>query len=146
MPKRFQFRLRSLLLAVVPVAFVALLIGWAMRRPRPIPVNGAVTHDGQPLIGAQVTFFPIDPIDPSGRVAGELTDSTGGFQLSSGAFPGSDGVAVVNWFSPRAPTGRVVPARYANNATSDLAAEVNNLTFNLTSVRIHTVTEKPHER
>jgi hypothetical protein len=139
MAKPFQFRLRTLLLAFVPVAVVALLVGWNLRRPRPIPVSGTVTLDGKPLIGAQVTFFPIEPIDPSGRSAGGQTDGTGGFRLASGAFQGSYGVSVINGFNqPPAPIGRIVPVRYQNTATSGLAAEVtrgpNDFTFNLTSV------------
>jgi len=139
MAKPFQFRLRTLLLAFVPVAFVALLVGWGLRRPLPVPVSGTVTLNGKPLIGAQVTFFPIEPIDPSGRSAGGQTDGTGAFRLASGAFQGSYGVAIVNGFNqPPAPRGRVVPVRYQNTATSDLTAEVssgpNDFTFNLTSV------------
>jgi hypothetical protein len=142
MAKPFQFRLRTLLLAFVPVAVMALAVGWSLRRPRPIPVSGTVTLDGQPLAGCQITFRPIDPIDPSGRSPGGMTDSTGAFRLLSlivrgkrlpGAFPGGYEVAVVNGRNVR-----VVPVRYANAATSGLTAEVakfghNDFTFNLTT-------------
>jgi hypothetical protein len=99
-PRRVQFRLRSLLLAFVPVAVVALIVGRYLRSPLPVPVSGVVTLNGQPLDGATVMFFLIDS---NGRAAVGTSDMTGRFQLQTyvsgstilpGALPGSYRVTV----------------------------------------------------
>jgi hypothetical protein len=81
MAKPFQFRLRTLLLVVVPVAVIALAVGWHLRQPEPlgsIPVSGSVTLDGAPLDGAMITFAVADR---RGREAIGKTDTVGRFEL-----------------------------------------------------------------
>jgi hypothetical protein len=76
-PHRFQFGLRALLLVFVPVAIVALLARWYLRQPKPVPVSGTVTLNGQPIEGAEVSFFPADA---KGRAATGMTDMAGRFK------------------------------------------------------------------
>jgi hypothetical protein len=140
MAKPFQFRLRTLLLAVVPVALITLPHGWYVRRPVPprtIPVSGIVTLDGQPLEFATVIFFPVDP---NGRAALGVTDSIGRFwsqthiggrnkhKLVSGALPGFYRVTlersgrVDDWYPPKPPAD--VPEKYTDVDTSGMGVEV----------------------
>lgn len=65
------------------------------------PVSGVVTVDGQPVVGAGVTFIPVE----GGRPAWATTDQTGRFELSTkgqydGARIGEHVVTVVEALSP----------------------------------------------
>jgi hypothetical protein len=65
-------------------------------RSRPIPVQGVVTLDGQPLESATVLFMPQDG---AGRPASAFTDHDGSFSLTTftagdGALPGDYHVVV----------------------------------------------------
>jgi hypothetical protein len=119
------------MLAFVPVAIIALLAGWYLRQPKPVPVSGTVTLNGQPIDGAEVSFFPADP---KGRAATGMTDKAGRVKLltmiGSGAvfdkvYPGSYRVTVVKVNRGTSTRfGSSLPDRYADLATSGLTAEV----------------------
>jgi len=102
MTKRFQFRLRTLLLVVVPVLVVALPFGWYLRPEllRTVPVSGSVTLDGVPLDGAMISFATADS---RARPAFGNTDKAGRFRLwtpirrlpvAKGALPGTYQVTI----------------------------------------------------
>src|SRR5260370_39915243 len=102
MDKPFQFRLRTLLLVVVPVAFIALPVGWYVQRPmppQPVTVSGTVTLDGAPL--DDFAFIVFYPIERNGVVARGTTDKDGRLDMLSetgcfgalGVAPGSYKVA-----------------------------------------------------
>jgi hypothetical protein len=46
-----------------------------------VPVKGKVTYRGQPLVGASVSFNPVDRTN--GRVAGGQTDANGNYTLAT---------------------------------------------------------------
>ena len=81
-----KFRVRTMLLAIVPVALVAFAISYYLRQPRPAPVSGTVTLDGKPLSEVSVWFQPSDyGYDAEGHYVGGVgasgvTDSAGRFQ------------------------------------------------------------------
>ena len=109
--------------------------------PRPVPVSGTVTVDGQPMAGASVMFMP----QAEGQPGVGLTDEAGKFRLTSGSsqagvMPGSYKVTVTlhkvtGFLADKdglsggiAPGGIreqwLVPQRYSNPQTSGLTAEV----------------------
>jgi hypothetical protein len=116
-----------------------------------VKVTGTVTHNGTPVEGAGVTFFP-----ESGRPASGVTDAAGKFTLSTfesgdGAVVGNHKVAIADSKvseetapmpgTPEAenytPPESRFPEKYANPATSELTAEVkdggeNDFTFDIT--------------
>jgi hypothetical protein len=130
-PRRpIQFSLKLILLAFVPVAIVALLVGNYLRRPRPVPVpvTGNLTIDGMPAAGVLITFVPASA---DRHPATGLTDPTGSFKLRTaiggssfmdGAQPGSYVVTII-----KAPAGgvSVLPTQFAAPSTSSLTAEVH---------------------
>jgi len=70
---------------------------------RPVPVEGTVHLDGQPLAGAMVTFMPLNA---GAREAHGYTTETGSFKLSTfrpddGAIPGEYKV-LVSYTAPAA--------------------------------------------
>lgn len=95
----------------------------AEKQPLPVPAGGAVTYNGKPLEGAQVSFLSTDT--RRGRTASAVTDKQGEFQLetfpspgqkAAGALPGTYQVAI----RKREPNG---PAGGAErNAAPGLAA------------------------
>ena len=160
MAKPIQFSLRTLLLAIVPVAVVSLPLGWYIRRPGPrpppVPVSGTILLDGDLLIGARVEFYPTDP---NGQIGAGLTEWNGTFELPTrkpsinhicGSWPirplaGVYKVTVITRLAgraltiPGAPIAPEIPGRYANPETSGLIADVtydgpNAFTFNLSSM------------
>src|SRR5258708_277602 len=126
MASRFKFRLRTLLMAFVPIAIMALCFGYYLRLPRPLPASGTVTLDGVSLADAWVFFNPMDYMNV--RPAAGMTDMTGVFRLQTtiggssrlraatamqGAYPSSYWGAV----RPAGTTGAammksVIPERY----------------------------------
>src|SRR5436190_4338876 len=75
------------------LVFVALLIAlgcagkdrWQAGRPPVVPASGVVTHDGQPLAGANIVFLP----KSGSHTAFATTDEQGKFQLTT--FDAGDG-------------------------------------------------------
>jgi hypothetical protein len=75
--------------------------------PDPVPVNGIVTLNEQPLSDAMVTFSPIDRT--VGKGASSITDSSGKYTLESpwvdgktkpGAIPGNYKVTISRMVKP----------------------------------------------
>lgn len=125
------------------VLAVATLIGCGSGRPEVVPVSGTVTLDGDPVVGAAVTFA----LQGEGRPATAVTDALGKFTLTtfggdSGAAPGKYAVTVVkmkNGSQSGDPENEglmgaeviepsqdlyEVPQRYSDPQTSDLKVEV----------------------
>lgn len=100
--------------------------------PETVPVSGLVTFNGQPVSDAAVTFYP-----EGGRPASGRTDAEGIYQLTTftpndGAIPGSHRVAILKASTPPGNSPeeleaveRVIPEKYANEASSGLTATVN---------------------
>lgn len=89
-----------------------------------VPVRGlAVFADGRPLpAGTTLTFYPERP---GGTAAWAVTDARGNFEPrilgdTPGMLPGPHKVVV----QPRPGKGAGVPARYAEDATTDLRVDV----------------------
>lgn len=126
---------------LVCLAVVSLAGGGCSRRrgpvlPKTYPVTGIVSFAGKPLPGATVMFNPVAG-DGYGSIA--LTDAAGRYKLTTfkpadGVVPGDYKVAITKMElgdsgsdSPAAvaPDPRnLLPARYANDATSGLKATV----------------------
>jgi hypothetical protein len=81
-----------------------LLLGAGCGGRGPFPVNGVVTLDGQPVVGAEVRF---DPATPDLLPAFALTTEGGAFSLAlaggRGALRGEYRVVVVKIEGPRVP-------------------------------------------
>ena len=111
--------------------------------PRPVPVSGTVTVDGQPMAGASVMFMP----QSTGQPGVGVTDEAGKFRLTTGSsqegvLPGAYKVTVtlykVTGFVTDkdglsggiAPEGIreqwLIPQRYSSPQTSGLTAEVRD--------------------
>lgn len=103
--------------------------------PKPLPVSGVVTLDGQPVADAGVMFFPAE----SGPVASGTTDANGKFQLKTtntlGVLPGEYRVAITKKEESGPSTFGVVdprrikvkwiiPQKYGNPEASGLKASV----------------------
>jgi len=101
-------------------------------RPETVPISGLVTFNGEPVNGATVTFYP-----ENGRPASGRTDSEGVYQLTTfepndGALPGTHRVAIIKTTSSTpsnspdelATIERIIPEKYASEASSGLAATV----------------------
>src|SRR5258708_5235562 len=77
-------RHRSVLLVLCMAVLVAVVGGCGGAKPpalNTVPVTGTVTHNGQPLEGATVTFYPAESM--SGKSAGGTTDNAGKFTLKT---------------------------------------------------------------
>ncbi len=123
--------------------------GCGPSHPDLVPVSGAVTFQGKPVVGAQVTFMAPD----AARAAFGVTDAEGKFRLSTfgtedGAVVGNHTVTVAKptetgsgeTMSPDDPDGGYaaamaqaaarpavkseLPAKYADPQTSGLTADV----------------------
>ena len=128
-------------------------------RPKTETVTGKVTYNGSPLVGASVTF---SPLDPSGNGASGVTDESGAFTLTTfetgdGAVAGDYSVGVLKQeYIPGDPsysdsnspnygktpppeaegkTKNLIPERYSNPDSSGLSARVvegdNDVTLDL---------------
>ncbi|HVC94805.1 MAG TPA: hypothetical protein VND64_13995 [Pirellulales bacterium] len=143
MAKPFELRLRTLRLTVVPVAVMALPLGYFfLQRPvAPVPVTGSVRLDGANCEWVRVVFIPVSP---GGKIGECTTGSLGDFELKTwiddtsypGLLPGSYAVLVEDISSNVMPEG-AIPKRYQDAATSGLSATVtrdgpNNFNFSLT--------------
>jgi predicted small lipoprotein YifL len=126
------------------------ITGCGSRNPATVPVSGVVTYQGEPVVGAQVSFMA----EGAARAAFGETDSQGRFQLSTygtndGAVVGSHTVTVSKapdesiggaGMSPDDPDGGyaaamaqasqqttpkgALPEKYGNPNQSGLTAEV----------------------
>src|SRR5262245_17715200 len=110
-------------------------------RPKVVPVSGMVRYNGKPLDGARVTFSNT----AAGISANGLTDAQGKFTLTTfepgdGAAPGHYQITVTKAVETGHPTAKtappifrsggaprprwLIPPKYGNLATSNLAADV----------------------
>ena len=128
--------------------------------PNTIPVSGTVTIDGQPLVGANVSFFPqgettgrggMGQTDEQGRFTVHLHDNQSTKQGPAGLFAGQYKVIISKLVNPDgtpfiasedvAPIDSnakdLVPEAYSNYDLSKLTADVQppekKLTFDLQS-------------
>jgi hypothetical protein len=138
-----SFRLRRVMLAVAPLALVAVAAAamyafggadWIaeMMRPPLAPVEGQVFYQGQPLANAIVQT---KPLRAALRGAIASSDEEGKFQLRTdidgtyrrGAYVGEHQIVVAAYGEPpNAPGGAplATPARYASYETTPLRIEV----------------------
>ncbi len=94
--------MRGLLAGLLGGALVLAGSGCGAAKEKPVPVEGIVRLDGQPLAGASVLFSPVE----GGLPASAVTQDDGAFQLAcskgEGAFPG-DYKVVITLPEPLAP-------------------------------------------
>jgi hypothetical protein len=123
---------------------LALLLLTGCGKSGPVSVRGVVKLDGQPVVGAAVTFIAQDP---GGRDAYGSTDENGAFELSTtkpgdGVLPGKYKVVIqppgegggstpfddtdkpAAPAKPKAPRGPQIPLKYTVPAQTPLAQDV----------------------
>jgi len=103
--------------------------------PKPLPVSGIVTLDGQPVAQAGVLFCPRE----KGPMGTGTTDANGKFELKTtntpGVLPGEYNVAIIKKeesgpiafgvIDPRPQKVKwIIPQKYSNPETSSLKAKV----------------------
>lgn len=123
---RFRYTTRRLMIIVAVAAVALAWVNW-MLRPKPFPVSGTVTCNGQPVSNGKIVFLPPSP---AGRqAAGQIISgkySLTSFAPNDGAIAGAYDVVVV---SPG------VPAKYRAKSTSGLVVQVqktaNTMDFDL---------------
>ncbi len=107
-------------------------------------VEGTITMDGEPLVGASVTFFP-----PGGRPSGARTDEDGKYVLNysggrKGALPGKNRIKISTQADPYedeagnpvAATPETIPMMYNTRTTLEfevIDGEKNVADFDLKS-------------
>ena len=57
---RFRYTIRGLMIIVAVAAVALTWVLWA-RRPRPSPVSGTISFNGQPVASGKVVFLPRNP-------------------------------------------------------------------------------------
>jgi len=82
--------MKSRFLGFAWVLIAAAILGCGPSHPDLVPVSGAVTFEGKPVVGAQVTFMA----PGAARAAFAVTDAEGKFRLST--FGTDDGAVVGN--------------------------------------------------
>jgi len=122
-------------------AFVALVFVAGCGGGELAQVSGTVTLDGQPLEGAQVSFWPLDGEGEKDRPSAGVTDSNGQYRLmytaeESGVLIGRHRVEISTASGgEEGPKPERIPPQY--NTRSELTAEVtsgeNILNFDLSS-------------
>jgi hypothetical protein len=103
---------------MILVAAAAFALTWVMwtQRPRPSPVSGTVSANGQPVGSGKIIFLPRNPAGQpasSQIISGKYSLTS--FARNDGAMPGTYDVVVV---SPS------VAARYQSQSTSGMIAQV----------------------
>jgi hypothetical protein len=113
--RRFRYTIRGLMILVAVVAVALTWVLWT-QRPKPFPVSGTITYNGQPLGNGKIVFLP--PTAAGRQATGQVINgkySLTSFTLNDGALSGSYKIIVV---SPS------VPARYQSQATSGLVVQI----------------------
>jgi hypothetical protein len=114
---------------MIVVAVAALALTWVLwaQRPRPSPVSGTVSFNGQPVGSGKIVFVPRNPAGQKASsqiVSGKYSLSS--FARSDGAMAGTYDVVVV---SPS------VSGKYQSQSTSGLTAQIQQaatiIDFNL---------------
>jgi hypothetical protein len=105
-----MLRKRFFLLSFVVLSFILVLPGCGNKKLKTERVSGIVTMDGSPVVGATVTFSPVDRT--KSHPATGTTDSTGKYQLQTmlgevdaGTTPGEYKVMITK--TENVETGRV---------------------------------------
>ncbi len=118
----------------------AILLVGCKNNPAPAKVNGIVTLDDKPVVGAEVIFRPVD----GSRSSVGYTDDAGNYSLRfsaslTGAAVGDHTVTITTGEaeasgSPDAPK-ETIPAKYNKNTelTATLKAGKNTVNFALTT-------------
>jgi hypothetical protein len=110
--------------------------GCGSRQPDTVEVTGIVTMNGQAIDGANVVFYPV--ANEGGLACQARTDDSGRFQLRThvgrgayraGIAAGTYAVTVSKFDTESisktlGPPANLLPAKYANQSTSGLIAEV----------------------
>jgi hypothetical protein len=103
---------------MIIVAVAAFALTWVIwtQRPRPSPVSGTVSSNGQPVGSGKIVFLPRNPAgqQASSQILSGKYSLTS-FALNDGAMPGTYDVVVV---SPS------VSAKYQSQSTSGLIAQI----------------------
>jgi hypothetical protein len=129
---------RKRVLALAFLAVALLTPACSRNSHKPVhPVRGQVLLEGKPAAGATVAFHPVGGAAEAPRPSAQ-TDDQGFFSLTSYASgdgaPEGEYAVTVTWFRPYTTrnlsdgdpnTRNVVPARYANPATTELRATVS---------------------
>jgi hypothetical protein len=141
---------RQALLAVISLASLPLLaIGCgetAPDRSRVVPVDGAVTFEGQPLPGAMIVLHPKSGgrsgvPSPRAQVAKDGTFRFTTYDADDGAPPG-EYVATIAWYKLVGQGGdvkagpNVLPPRFSNPKTSQWLIRVADQPTRLSSVQL----------
>jgi len=141
-----RFVATRILPSIVGIMIVCVLLYWladsVMGTKRPLPplaaVHGTVTLDGRPLIGADITFHPVDAKSKS-QLASSIarTDDDGNYTLQyladvPGAVIGKHRVAVDKRDTGNRP---LIPARYilGSDLVKDVEPGSNTIDLELTS-------------
>jgi hypothetical protein len=112
--------------------------GGSSTGPGTTRVSGTVLFKGEPVAGANVTFYPAGNADPA-LASQAITDAEGSFQLSthiaggkykSGIAPGHYAVAITKLNTAAVsdtlnPPINLLPRKYADPKTSKLSADVS---------------------
>ena len=112
---RARYTLRGLMVVVALAAVVFALTTWALR-PKPFPVSGTVTCNGQPVANGKIVFVPPTPAGQQAVgqiVSGKYSLTT--FTTNDGALPGPYTIVIV---SPS------VPVKFQSQSTSMLTIMV----------------------
>lgn len=127
----------SLCLAQAVLVWVPGCGGADADRPPTYPVSGVISHGGQPVAGATLTFLPGDGFQ---HAATGMTDDAGRYTLTTfeagdGATAGGYQVTVVKYEMPplatdmveeedEPPNVNLLPDQYADGKTSGLTATI----------------------
>ena len=112
---RFRYTIRGLMILVAVAALALTWVLWT-QGPRPSPVSGTVSSNGQPVASGKIVFLPRNPAGQQANsqiISGRYSLTS--FALNDGALPGTYDVVVV---SPS------VPAKYQSQSTSGLVAQI----------------------
>lgn len=103
--------------------------GCGPKGPRPVPVSGMVTIDGQPLTGGFIRIVPDGGRPAGGKIAPDGRFALGCFTNNDGCIPGTHKVEVLG-FEDLSETRRkwLAPRKYASIGTSGLTVTIDGPT------------------
>jgi hypothetical protein len=127
-------------LLLASAALLSLLPGCSEKRVEVFPVQGKITFEGKPPVGAQVVLHPQGDLTFNNIAPLGIVKDDGSFKISvygdgDGA-PAGDYVATVQWFKVTAQDGgagkgpNVIPKQYADPDTSPIKLTVKGGTTN----------------
>lgn len=127
-----QVKWTGLWSAAIIVAMLPLVIGCGESGPDVVPVSGQVLIDGQPMAAGIPGFIQLVPAE--GRPAsGDIDAQTGKFTLTTaekddGAVLGTHKVVVIVQQMVGQESVSLIPAKYADLATTDLTVTIDGPT------------------